>query len=168
MNEPTMETLTRRLDRVELENRRLKRARVAILAVIASVALMGQVIPKSRTIEAERFLVRDANGTQRGGLGVWGNGSAALLIFEREGKTISAALAEGPDDSARLELRSGGLILNDRNSERRAVFGMLPEGLANLVLMDNEGNSRAYFGVTEDGAQLAFFDKAKRAIWRAP
>jgi len=34
MNEPTMETLARRLDRVERENRRLKRAGVMILTVM--------------------------------------------------------------------------------------------------------------------------------------
>jgi hypothetical protein len=34
MNEPTMESLTRRLDRVERENRRLKQAGVVALALI--------------------------------------------------------------------------------------------------------------------------------------
>jgi len=48
MNEPTIETLTRRLDRVERENRRLKQAGVVALAVIAVVVLMGQ----SRVAEA--------------------------------------------------------------------------------------------------------------------
>jgi len=41
MNEPTMETLTRRLDRVERENRWLKRAGVVALAVIAAVMLVA-------------------------------------------------------------------------------------------------------------------------------
>ncbi len=41
MNEPTMETLARRLDRVERENRWLKQAGVVALAVIVAVVLMG-------------------------------------------------------------------------------------------------------------------------------
>jgi len=41
MNNPTMETLARRLDRVERENRWLKQAGVVALAVIAGVVLMG-------------------------------------------------------------------------------------------------------------------------------
>ncbi len=45
MNEPTMETLARRLDRVERENRRMKQAGVVALAVIAAVVLMGQATP---------------------------------------------------------------------------------------------------------------------------
>ncbi len=56
MNEPTMETLARRLDRVERENRRLKRAGVAALAVIAAVVMMGQATASKvvRVIEAEK------------------------------------------------------------------------------------------------------------------
>ena len=46
MSEPSMETLTRRLDRVERENRLLKRAGVLALAVIAAVMLMGQATPE--------------------------------------------------------------------------------------------------------------------------
>jgi len=42
MNEPTMETLARRLDMVERENRWLKQAGVVAIAVIAAVLLMGQ------------------------------------------------------------------------------------------------------------------------------
>ncbi len=47
MNEPTMETLARRVDRVERENRRLKQAGHVAIAVIAAVVLMGQGIRKN-------------------------------------------------------------------------------------------------------------------------
>ncbi len=52
MNEPTMETLVRRLDRVERENRRLKRAGIVALGVIAAVVLIGQAI-SSKVAEAQ-------------------------------------------------------------------------------------------------------------------
>lgn len=42
MDDPTMETLARRLDRVEQENRPLNRAGVMALAVMMAVVLMGQ------------------------------------------------------------------------------------------------------------------------------
>ncbi len=42
MNNPTMETLARRLDRVERENRRLKRVRVvALVGIIAWGTFLG-------------------------------------------------------------------------------------------------------------------------------
>ncbi len=47
MSKPTMETMARRLDRVERENRRLKQAGHVAIAVIAAVVLMGQGIRKN-------------------------------------------------------------------------------------------------------------------------
>ncbi len=44
MNEPTMETLTRRLDRLDRENRRLKGAGALGLAVMAAGVLVGQAV----------------------------------------------------------------------------------------------------------------------------
>jgi len=43
VSEPTMETLARRLNRLERENRRLKRAGALALAVPATEVLIGQV-----------------------------------------------------------------------------------------------------------------------------
>jgi len=57
-----METLVRRLDRVERENRSLKRAGVAIQAMIATVVLIEQALPKRRTIEAEKLVLKDTSG----------------------------------------------------------------------------------------------------------
>jgi len=47
MNNPTMETLARRLERVERENWRMKRVGVVALALIAAVVLMGQATARS-------------------------------------------------------------------------------------------------------------------------
>ncbi len=67
MNDPTMETLSRRLDKVEWENRRLKLAGVVALTVIAAVVLMGQATESKvvKVIEAEKFVLRDGQGRQR-------------------------------------------------------------------------------------------------------
>jgi len=67
MNEPTMETLARRVDRVERETGRLKRSGVVALAVIAAVVLMGQVTQGkvAKVIEAEKFVVVDKEGKPR-------------------------------------------------------------------------------------------------------
>ena len=67
MNEPTMETLARRLDKVERENRWLKLAGVVAVAVIAAVVLMGQATPSkvAKVIEAEKFVLKDIHGKVR-------------------------------------------------------------------------------------------------------
>ncbi len=101
MNEPTLE---QRLDRLERENRCLKRAGALALAVIAAVVLMGQAtgakVPK--VIEAERFVVRDASGNTRAVLGstvlettqtgaVEKRPPSSLVLFDKDGKVTWSA-----------------------------------------------------------------------------
>jgi len=99
MNEPTMETLARRLDRVERENRRLKRSGVVALAVIAAVGLMGQATKGkvAKVIEAEKFIVRDASGKVRGVLGAHED-TVVFGLYDMQEKT-RLVLFMGPDGS---------------------------------------------------------------------
>ena len=85
MSEPTIETLARRLDRVERENRRVKLAGAVVLAIIGTLTLMGQAA-RGRTIEAEKFLVRDTNGRQRAALEVDADGSLSLNFYGTDQK----------------------------------------------------------------------------------
>ncbi len=87
MNEPTMEALARRLDRVERENRWLKRAGVMALFVIAAIVLMGQATWKlappgkpGRVVGAEQFIVHDARGGVRAELGTLPNGTGVFFV----------------------------------------------------------------------------------------
>ena len=110
MNEPTMETLARRLDKVERENRRLKGAGVAALAVIAAVGLMGQAASKlappgkpGKIVGAEQFIVHDARGGVRAELGTLPNGTVRLVLYDRgnPGET-RVILSAGPETSPAL------------------------------------------------------------------
>ncbi len=110
MNEPTMETLARRLDKVERENRRLKGAGVAALAVIAAVGLMGQAASKlappgkpGKIVGAEQFIVHDARGGVRAELGTLPNGTVRLVLYDRDnpGET-RVILSAGPESSPAL------------------------------------------------------------------
>ncbi len=75
MSEPTMETLARRLDRVERENRRLKRAGVVALAVIAAVVLMGQAMGGKEPMVISSVLTR-------GKLLHWYKASGSVVLSE--------------------------------------------------------------------------------------
>ncbi len=107
MNEPTMETLVRRLDRVERENQRLKRSGVVALAVIAAIVLMGQAASKlappgkpGKIVGAEQFIVHDARGGVRAELGTLPNGTVRLVLYDRgnPGET-RVILSAGPEGS---------------------------------------------------------------------
>jgi len=110
MNEPTMETLAGRLDRVERENRRLKRSGVVALAVIAAIVLMGQAASKlappgkpGKIVGAEQFIVHDARGGVRAELGTLPNGTVRLILYDRgnPGET-RVILSAGPESSPAL------------------------------------------------------------------
>ncbi len=58
---PTDFELTRRVEHLERENRRLKQFGIAALVLIAAVVAMGQARP-ARTIEAEEFLLKMQTG----------------------------------------------------------------------------------------------------------
>ena len=86
MTEPTMDTLARRVDKVERENRWLKQAGVVALAVIAAVVLMGQATATkvAKVVEAEEFVLKDASGTVRSRLEVWED-TVSLTLHDRNG-----------------------------------------------------------------------------------
>ncbi len=120
MIEPTMETLERRLDRVERENRWLKRAGVIALAVIAAVVLMGQGMRKTpppgkpgKIVGAEQFIVHDARGGVRAELGTLPNGTVRLVLYDRgnPGQT-RVILSAGPVTSPALSFsdKAGNVI----------------------------------------------------------
>ncbi len=107
MSVPKMDTLARRLYRVERENRRLKGAGVVALAVIAAVVLMGQATWKlappgkpGKIVGAEQFIVHDARGGVRAELGTLPNGTVRLILYDggNPGQT-RVILSAGPEGS---------------------------------------------------------------------
>ena len=67
MTDLTLESLAGRMNRIERQNRWLKAAAIVAVAVLAAVVCMGQVgVPK--VVEAEEFVLRDAQGQKRAAL----------------------------------------------------------------------------------------------------
>src|SRR5262249_27249842 len=73
MSEPMMETLVQRLGCLEKENLAFKRTNIILIASVAAALLMGQsqcnlsktgVSQLGKLIEAQEFVVRDANGKE--------------------------------------------------------------------------------------------------------
>jgi len=88
MNEPTMGSLVQRMERLEQENCRMKLAGVLVLLGIAAVIVMGQAkaTKVAKVVEAEKFVVRDENGKERGSLEVLEDITALTLNDGREGQ----------------------------------------------------------------------------------
>src|SRR5262245_38819697 len=79
MTEP-LDMLTERLERLERENGWWRRAATLALLVTGALALLGQASPRSRVVEAEKFVLKDSDGKVRAVLGrEWANGRAPTL-----------------------------------------------------------------------------------------
>src|SRR5215470_2536482 len=74
----------KRLERLESENRKLKRIGTVILAVGCILFLSAQTAPKNQTVEAEKFVLRDAGGKVRGRLSA-DSKKTLLELFNAEG-----------------------------------------------------------------------------------
>ncbi|MEE8242578.1 MAG: hypothetical protein V3R61_03765 [candidate division NC10 bacterium] len=154
MVEPTIETLARRLGRVERENQRLKQAGVVALAVIAAVVLMGQATQSkvAEVVEAERFILRDATGKVRTRVATSVDGLTVMDFLDASGKTRIG-----------LFLLSDGspvLNLNGQDGKTSAALSVLPSGP--LFSLNEGGKSRARVKVFSGGARLALLDRNEK------
>ena len=160
MNEPTMNSMVQRLDRLERENRWLKRIGALVVVGIAAVVLMGQAKPSkvAKVIEAEEIIIRDKNKQMRVSI-------SSLGIHVLNAEEVTSVYSDGITLGTRklqlmvLSNTSTGpsISLRDRQGNTRALLG------------------RASLGFTRTGAvirmaesSLALFDKKGELIWSAP
>jgi hypothetical protein len=186
MREPTVETLVRRMDLAERENRRVRRVGLVALAGLVAMVLMGQATPnprliKTTQIEAERFVLSDSRGRVLGGLEIRDDGTP-MLFLDRPGgrKGAPGFMVAVKDDVMSLNLFAketknqvaigpDKLVLKGKNGEVRIVLLSHAKGIPLLALQDKDENQRVMLLVTPDGAPyLAFRTKDGKVFWSAP
>lgn len=161
-----LQSLAARVEKLEKQNRLLKRAGLALLLIAAALVMMGEARP-TRTLEAQSFIVRDSTGIKRLELGM-DNASPTLRFFDTHGKTridlaeSSNALASGP----RIEL-------SGEQDRVRLSLGLIREQ-PQIIVNDAQGFS-AQLGSTPDlvnvrtgAASLIMWDKDGKVLWLAP
>lgn len=185
--------LIARLERLERDNRRLKRFAVMALTIAAAIGTMAAAQPVPQKIVAHQFALEDAQGRTQAILG-FRTGNAGLLILDKEGKTR----AEFAVDSNGVP----SLLMTNGKTEGGPYLTMESDGTSALALFDNQGNARAALSIGADGspslllfdaagfqslmgvtdlvtpttgethktsaASLVMFDKNHRVIWQAP
>jgi hypothetical protein len=96
MTEPSLQTLARRLDELERENRRLKAAALLALLGLVAAGVLGQAsLSGPPTVEAQRFYVRDGDGKAR-------------ALLDADGLAFL-----DPDGRARTLVGRDRLVIND-------------------------------------------------------
>ena len=140
MTDPTLDTLTARLERLERESRRSKRTTLLVL-VGAAALLMGQAAPHRppKSLEAEEFVLRDSRGQVRASLGTAPNPGTTVLQIHAE------------------------------NGKPRARITVSSDGTSSLEVMDAGERVRVLLGVKDNGSPRIWLgNDTGKIVWRAP
>jgi hypothetical protein len=156
-----------RIERLERQNSRLKRGALACLVAIMSVGLMGQTQRKStrpaapatppapvlpKNIEAESFILKDANGHVRAELSMGGTGPS-FKLRDRSG-TALVTLSLNDDAPA-----GPFILLSDPQHHAGLSMSILEGAGSQLTLTGERADIQAHIGVTPDGTSLALSDQ---------
>jgi hypothetical protein len=156
-----LKTIAERLEELEKQNRRMKRAGLFALAAASALLLMGQTAPQFRTVEAERFVLRDSKGKVRGALGMRENGPRLELYDaegdEKEARAVLAVVEHSP--SLWLSGPKGNFVQVISNLEASA-----------LLVSDSDGKTRVQLGMGKGwpGPGIGFYDPNGKTIYSAP
>ena len=148
-----------RLERLERAQRRWRALAIVAALGVTTLGLMGQRYA-GRTVEAERFVLRDAEGRARAELLMVDNKeqSVALRFKDADG---APRLTVGTENGAAL------IVLNEQGGKLRAGLVTLPHGAPGLNLYDSTGKPRAELSLNRDGAPaLTFNDRDGFATWK--
>jgi len=104
---PELAAVVARLEKVERQNRRLKRVGVVVLALAVAGMVMGQAMPRARIVEAEEFVLKDAARNVRAELAAFKDGPA-LTLLDENGKSRATLAVDKPGPM---------LLLHDENDK---------------------------------------------------
>ena len=164
MNEPILEVLTGRVERLEHATRRWKCLASFILALLGIAVLLGARASKKPGIPAElraqRVVLMDKADKERAALAVVSDNQPGLVLLDATGKprlTLSLTRYGEPT-----------LSFADAGGTRRIVLGLDLYGTV-LRFTDDSGNLRAALVVPSEGEpELELVGKDDKILWRAP
>jgi hypothetical protein len=154
----SLETLSKRIERLERENRRLRQAAFAVLLGIASVFLMGQgkaakvgALNVAKALEAGKFILKDGRGQKRAELGLFADRPA--LVFYQGAEQASLSLGAEPDGA--------GLTLYDGDTRKAAALGVTENGP--VLTLYSAGVKRLNVSVTGLGPAVGLLGRNSEA-----
>lgn len=167
MNEQEQKWMFSRIERLETENRRIRRGAAAFLVAIATIGLMGQttttrkrppaatppaapVLPKN--IEAESFVLKDATGKVRAELAMAGTGPALKLRDASGSALVTISLNDGAP---------GGpyVLMSDPQHHAGVTLSALENSGSQLLLTGDRPDIQAHIGVAMDGPSFQISDQ---------
>jgi hypothetical protein len=143
--------LVERLERLELQNRRLRQGGLICLVLIGSFFWMGQMRPV-RILEAQKFVLRDASGKRQAELGQV-DGSPALVFLDPAGR-ISMSFG--------MESEEPHIVIFGASAEKMVSITRSASG-PRLALHDTGGAVRLNLSVGANGPAIGLLSKGGEA-----
>jgi hypothetical protein len=153
-----MQAVLERLERLERQNRRVKQGVVISLIAVASIVFLAEAEPKSTTIEATKFVLKDTEERTRAELGMVENsprlqlsdamgspqvvltgGDYSFLTLTRAGTVDQVTLTNSPILCGLALIRKQGGPTDVMRVALGTYFGARPA----LALYDETGQERA-------------------------
>jgi hypothetical protein len=136
-----LEDLRDRLVKLEKQNRRFKQLGAVVLAIAAVVVVIGQA-PSKKTVEANEFILRDANGNVRARLRMGGDFFAVPELDLVDEKGTTRIRMRGGMDRVGGAVNFSGISVFDEHGKERGIFDANQNGAA-LVFMNVKGTDDA-------------------------
>ena len=181
MGDAPSDTVTQRLDRLERGNRGIKLAGTLALLALSTLLWIAQAPSKSGVVEAERFILRSADGKARAELGMVKGGPTLSLFNDTGERYVSLSLmADGSAVLALNAIQGGRVLLNagtkatqlgllDHNGNPHVVLTAAGDGSASMSLVDQARTLRAALVLEQNGSPgLILFNQAGKPFWSTP
>lgn len=162
MTKTVSRSLSARMERIERQNRRLRWALGGLVVISAAggVSLSGfDVVSQGRTVSAERFELRRANGTLAGVFGTTATGAVSLVLIDGQ-KRVRATIGVNDQNNPAIVLISPG-------GQQRVTLADSPSGSA-MILFDDAAKARWTATVSANGQPaLQLYDAQGAVTWKA-
>ena len=168
-------TLEKRICDLERSNRRMRAAFSVCLCCAVAMILMGASSPAPKVLEAQKIILRDGAGNERGELFAT-DASAGLILFNKN-NSKAAAFVVGSELNALLLFDQNGNIRQSVSSSMDesawnvyrpgsdpAQFSVLDNAVGTaMTIRDRTSHDRVSLGVSSKGSIIILADAAGAA-----
>ena len=148
---PELGLLAERVAQLEKQNRLFKRIGLILTVLLGGATLVAaQERGNLRTIEAERFLLKDTNGRIRADLSVDKAKNSTQLLLSDENEKVRLNVSVFPEGP--------GIAMFDENGAIRYTVSHSARGPA-MVFNDENQKPRAMMRISKEGPVLTFLDE---------
>jgi hypothetical protein len=172
------EVVLARLEKIERENRILKRCVAFVLLALGALLVMAQAPSRPRTVETDMLVIKYPNGKEAVHIGIL-NGQAVIRLFNLKGEIgISAYAGEIANlhvagDTAEIALSAGTSVANDLRTpvadyaaltvsktkpSFQPMLNLIGNGSQSTLFLYGKGRTQARLRNGPGGPSLQLFD----------